>query len=238
MSEIRIALVDEHVMVREALVGHLERLEEDFQVVAQLDDGPALMEYLSAREGPVPHVAVIAVWLQNMGGILTTQRLSQYDRRIRVVGLTEVHSPEVIYQMCRAGAYTCLHKSRAIAELIAAIRAARYGGDHHDPETKRIADEYERRFNAFPTLTGLSPKNGPAKMDLTRREFSVLQCLCQAHSNTEIAETLGISTRTVQTHLTHIYSKMKVRGRNEAIIKAFRNHWVFPSMPIGWEAIG
>lgn len=235
MAEINVALVDGHVMVREALVGHLER-EEDIQVVAHFGSGAQLLDYLSSRAGPVPHVVVLALWLQDTGGIVTAHRLHQQTRHIQIIGLTDIPDPEIAKRMQAAGAYGCVHKSYRLSALLDIIRAARYGGDREDPTTKKIVSDFDLKHDAFPTRTGLPADHPQEKPDLTLREFDVLQSLCRAYSNYEIGLHLGISNRTVQTHLTHIYRKMRVRGRNEAIIKAVYHRWVFPTLFDTWEA--
>lgn len=227
MAEIRVVLVDEHVMIREALAEQLGR-ERDITVIAQFDHGAGLMQYLAERTGPIPHIVLVAVWRHRSGGLHLTERLAKQSRNIRVIGLVDARDVPTMVQMHHAGAYGCVPKARTLPHLLETIRAARYGGDHVDPMTEQVVSAFKQRQDAYPTRTGLPADHPLEQISLTKREFAVLEYACNACSNHEIAIHLGISNRTVQTHLTHIYTKMKVRGRMEAVIKAVHNRWIFP----------
>jgi len=226
MADIRVALVDGQVMMRESLAAQLDRAE-GIRVVWQGSEGVDLLTYYaSCLAADRPQVVVMAVWLQGKTGVTTTKRIKKLNQSIRVIGLTLVPDMQVVRLMMEAGAYGCVQKTEQFSVLTDLIRASWYGTDPTDPATRAALDDYFRKRKAWPTASGLPADDRTVNIMLTVREHEVLRYVCHAYDNRTIGLCLGISGRTVQTHLTHIYGKLRVRGRAEAILVALRNQWI------------
>ena len=211
MAEIRVAIVDAHVMMREGLAAQLD-LVEGIRVVWQGSEGDDLLSHYAVNPPDRPQVVVMAVWIQGKVGVSTTKRLKQLNQSVRVIGLTFMQDMEVIRRMMEAGAYGCVHKSEQLSALVEMIRAAWHGTDPVDPGTSAALDAHLTRRRNWPTDSGFPAADGADQIVLTPREYEVLHYICHACDNRTIARHMGISARTVQTHLTHIYEKLQVRG--------------------------
>ena len=225
MTDIRVALVDGHVMMREALAAQLD-LVEGIQVVWQGTEEAELLAHCAANPPERPQVVVIAVWVQGTIGVSTVKRLKKLNGGIRMIGLTLMPDMEIIRRLMEVGAYGCLHKSETLSALVNLIRAAWNGPEPIDPATRDALDEYLKRRRNWPTESGFPAPDETHRILLTPREHDVLRYVCHACDNRTIGKHLGISRRTVQTHLTHIYEKLQVRGRMEAIVVAIRDRWI------------
>ncbi len=228
MADIRIGLVDGHVMMREALAAQLD-LVDGIQVVWQGTEEADLLAHCAAANPPDrPQVVIVAVWVQGSLGVSTVKRLKKLNGGIRVIGLTVIHDLEIIRRLMEVGAYGCVHKSATLSVLVDLIRAAWNGPEPTDPATRDAVDEYLKKRRNWPTESGFPAADETNQIYLTPREYDVLRFVCEACDNRTIGKHLGISRRTVQTHLTHIYEKLQVRGRMEAIVVAIRDRWVIP----------
>ncbi len=227
MADIRVALVDGHVMMREALAAQLD-LVDGIQIVWQGAEEADLLTYCAGNPPDRPQVVVIAVWVQGTIGVSTVKRLKKLNGSIRVIGLTVVQDMEIIRRLMEVGAYGCVHKSEMLSVLVDLIRAAWNGPEPVDPATRDAVNEHLKRRRNWPTESGFPADDETGRILLTPREHDVLHYVCHACDNRTIGKHLGISKRTVQTHLTHIYEKLQVRGRMEAIVVAIRDRWVIP----------
>lgn len=228
MTNIRVALVDGRVMMREALAAQLD-LVDRIQIVWQgTEEAELLAHCATASPSDRPQVVVIGVRAQGIIGVSTVKRLKKLNAGIRVIGLTLVPDMEIIYRLMQAGAYGCVDKSETISVLVDRIRAAWNGPEPIDPATRDALAKYLEKRRNWPTESGLPAPDEARQVFLTTREYEVLRFVCDACDNRTIGNHLGISKRTVQTHLTHIYQKLQVRGRIEALIVAIRDRWVFP----------
>jgi len=228
MVDIRIGLVDGHVMMREALAAQLD-LVDGIQVVWQGTEEAELLAHCAAASPPDrPQVVVIAVWAQGIIGVSTAKRLKKLNGSIRVIGLTLIQDMEIIRRLMEVGTYGCIHKSETLSGLVDLIRAAWNGPEPIDPATRDALDEYLKKRRNWPTASGFPAPDETNRIYLTPREHEVLRFVCHACDNRAIGKHLGISRRTVQTHLTHIYEKLQVRVRMEAIVVAIRDRWVVP----------
>ncbi len=227
MADIRVALVDGHVMMREALAAQLD-LVDGIQIVWQGSEETDLLAHCAANPPDRPQVVIIAVWVQGSIGVSAVKRLKRLNDDIRAIGLTLVHDMGIIHRLMEVGAYGCVHKSQPLPVLVDLIRAAWNGPEPIDPDTRGAVDEYLKKRRNWPTESGFPAADETKEIYLTPREQDVLGFICNACDNRTIGKHLGISARTVQTHLTHIYEKLQVRGRMEAIVVALRDRWVLP----------
>ena len=154
-----------------------------------------------------PDVVLMDVHLPGQSGIACTARLKEELPKVQVIMLTVYRNQELIFQALQAGACGYLLKRSNPEELLKAISEVRSGGA---PMTSEIARMVVEAFQKKPA----SPM---AAEGLTARESEVLALLSEGLSNKEIADRVNISYDTVRAHLRHIYEKLHVRGRTEAV---------------------
>jgi DNA-binding NarL/FixJ family response regulator len=206
--------------------------------VAIVEDNPTLRQYLadfvgsapghrcvcscaSAEEALVkiplarPNVVLMDINLPGESGIACTARLRQKLPDIHVIMLTVYKDIKVIFQALKAGACGYVLKRSDEKEILEAIAEVRAGGA---PMTSEIARMVVRSFMEAP-----KPADPNGTDQLSAREMEILERLSQGFSNKEIASSLFISTGTVRTHLMHIYEKLHVRCRTEALLKYLRS---------------
>jgi len=154
-----------------------------------------------------PDVVLMDVHLPGESGIACTARLKEELPGVQVIMLTVYRNQELIFQALQAGACGYLLKRSSPDELLAAIAEVRSGGA---PMTSEIARMVVEAFQKKPA--GVTAADG-----LTNRESEILALLSEGLSNKEIADRVDISYDTVRAHLRHIYEKLHVRGRTEAV---------------------
>jgi DNA-binding NarL/FixJ family response regulator len=181
----QVLLADDHRIMAEGLKS---LLGADFELVGVVEDGLALIE---AARKLRPDVIVADISMPHLNGIDALVQLKQENESVRVVFLT-MH-PEVAYarRALHAGASGYVLKHSAPAELTAAIRAALDGKTYVSPT---LAAEVMRVMNRRPD------KSGDPVASLTPRQREILQLLAEGRSAKEMADTLGISARTVEFH--------------------------------------
>ena len=154
-----------------------------------------------------PDVVLMDVHLPGESGIACTARLKKELPEVQVIILTVYRNQELIFQALQAGACGYLLKRSSPVELLKAVAEVRSGGA---PMTSEIARMVVEAFQKKPA----SVASGDS---LTNRESEILALLSEGLSNKEIADRVTISYDTVRAHLRHIYEKLHVRGRTEAV---------------------
>ncbi len=215
MHKIRILLADDHAVVREGTKELLER-EADLEVVAEASDGKEAVQ-LAIRERP--DVVVMDFAMPQLNGIEATRQIKAIAPGIAVLVLTAYDSDQYIFGFLEAGAAGYLLKDMHVDEVIKAIRAV-YAGESalHPTVARRVIDRFVRPMEKRMQQDALD--------QLTERELEVLKLAAKGMSNREIAQELGISVRTVQTHLNNVFGKVDVGSRTEAVIHALRKGWI------------
>jgi DNA-binding NarL/FixJ family response regulator len=156
-----------------------------------------------------PDVVLMDINLPGMSGIECTARLKAANPAVQVVMVTVYEDTDSIFRALTAGACGYLLKRATSDEIIAAINEVRGGGA---PMTSEIARKVVHAFQAP------APEAG-APVALSAREREILDLLSQGFVNKEIADRLNIAYQTVKVHLKHIYEKLHVRSRTEAVLK-------------------
>ncbi len=156
-----------------------------------------------------PEVVLMDIHLPGESGIACTARLKARLPQVQVIILTVYKDIELIFQALKAGASGYLLKRAPAEEVLRAIIDVHSGGA---PMTSEIARLVVQSFQSSPT-------SGLEGQGLTPREMEILALLSDGITNKEIAVRLGISSETVRTHLDHIYLKLQVQGRTEAVSK-------------------
>jgi DNA-binding NarL/FixJ family response regulator len=182
---------------------------EGMRCVATFTSGEKALAKLPAL---TPNVVLMDINLPGMTGLECVGRLVEVLPKVLVIMVTIHSNLDAIFQSMQAGAVGYLHKPVRAAELIAAIRDVVDGGS---PMTAGIARQVVKAFKVMPKLEASSG----AILDLTDREHEVLRLLSEGALYKEIAESMGVSWHTVHNHIRHIYEKLHVRSRAQAVNK-------------------
>jgi DNA-binding NarL/FixJ family response regulator len=211
---IRILLVDDHSVVREGLRAFLE-LQDELEVVGEAGDGE---EAIDAAQRLAPDVILMDLVMPKLDGVGAMRELRTRAPESRVIVLTSFLDDDRLLPAIRAGAAGYLLKNVEPAELVRAVRAAHRGEAILDPTVAaRLVDAIAQ------------DDSGPARHDpeqLTRRESEVLELIARGRSNKRIAVELGISEKTVKTHVGHVLAKLGVADRTQAALLAVQQGWV------------
>ncbi len=216
---IRVALVDDQALVRSGFRMILEG-QADMEVVAEAADGAEAVE-VAARERP--DVILMDVRMPRMDGIDATRRIAEMDGvGSRVLILTTYDLDEYVFRGLRAGASGFLLKDVAPEELVRAIRLVAEGESLLSPSvTRRLIEEFVR--------TPERAAAAPARLEaLTEREREILALIAHGLTNAEIAGRLFLSIATVKTHVNHVFTKLGVRDRAQAVVLAYESGLVLP----------
>jgi DNA-binding NarL/FixJ family response regulator len=205
---IKIAIVEDDVRVRVSLARLIDATE-GFVCVSQHPSAEnALMELKVTR----PDVVLMDINLPGMNGVECVRRLKELLPETQVVMLTVYENTNIIFSALAAGASGYLLKKSSPEELVEAVRDVYKGGS---PMTSHIARKVVASFQQV-----ANPVHEYEKLSL--REQEVLDCLSKGFLYQEISDRLKISYATVHTHIRHIYKKLHVRTRTEAVTKHFQ----------------
>jgi DNA-binding NarL/FixJ family response regulator len=206
---IRVLLADDHALVREGTRRLLET-EKDVEVIAEAANGEEAVE---ATKRLHPDIAIMDIAMPGMGGIEATRAIKVYCPETAVLVLSAYDDEPYLMKLLEVGAAGFLLKNVHGKELISAIRAVSRGESVLQPS---IAEKIMLRMSSQ-TGTQQSTKDL-----LSERELEVLRLAARGLPNKEIARRLGLSIRTVHSHLANIFMKMHVGSRTEAVLQALR----------------
>jgi two-component system, NarL family, response regulator LiaR len=204
---IRLLIVDDHAVVREGLRAFLA-LQDGIEVVGEAADGD---EALAAAERTRPDVVLMDLVMPRRDGVEAMRELRRRAPEARVIVLTSYLDDERLLPALRAGASGYLLKTVAPDELARAVRAAAAGEAMIDPTVAA---------RVLSALSGLAEPGD--ETDLTPRELDVLRLLGRGYANKRIALELGITEKTVKTHVSHLLAKLGVADRTQAALYAAR----------------
>lgn len=214
MENLRVFLVDDHAVLREGLMGLINR-QTDMQVVGQAGDGQAVLRQVPNLNA---EVVVMDISMPKMNGIEATERLKQVAPQSKVVILTRHCDVGYLRMIMQVGAAGYVSKQSDSADLLTAIRTVAAGGTFIDRElTGQLLNNY---------LGRQLPQSNGAFVDITEREESVLRLIAWGHSNKEIADQLGISVKTVEYHKARAMEKLALRSRAEVVNYALHRGWL------------
>lgn len=195
--------------------------EPDFEVVGEAANGREAVDLTRKLD---PDVVLMDIQMPEMNGLDATRQIAALDRKetSRVLVLTTFEVDEYVYEALRAGASGFLLKRTPPADLIAGIRVVAGGDALLAPSvTRRLIDQFAQHPAA-------KRNDARALEGLTERESEVLTFVARGLSNAEIAELLVLSEGTVKTHIKHIFAKLDLRDRTQAVIFAYDNGLVEP----------
>jgi DNA-binding NarL/FixJ family response regulator len=208
---IRVLVADDQSMVRAGFRLLLSG-EADIEVVAEASTG---LEAVSKAERFDPTVVLMDIRMPELDGLEATRRILAADPAARVLILTTFDLDEYIYEGLRAGASGFVLKDDPPEQLIEAIRTVAAGDALLSPAvTRRVITQFARKPRPEPP-TGLD--------ELTAREREILRLIASGLSNAEIAGELYIGDTTVKTHVTHIFQKLGLRDRVQAVVLAYQS---------------
>ncbi|GHO57837.1 response regulator transcription factor [Ktedonobacter robiniae] len=220
---IRIVVVDDHLVVREGLRMMLEIAGKGFTMLGDAEDGATAVRVVEELQ---PDVVLMDLRMPGMDGLEAITRIRERWPHIAVVILTTYNEDDLLLRGLRAGACGYLLKDTNRETLFHAIRAAARGDMLLQPEIMA-------RILAHTTDTPnppLSGAEGDKEGILTERECEVLQAVARGERSKEIAARLGISIRTVSSHLTSIYTKLGVDSRVSAVTVGIERGLVSPNL--------
>jgi DNA-binding NarL/FixJ family response regulator len=196
MSATRVLLVDDHPLVREGLRARLAAVA-GIEVVGEAGDAAQAFEQVDALR---PDLVLMDVGMKQVNGIELTARLRERYPALQVLMLSMYGSPEYVHRALAAGARGYVLKEAPSEEIVAAIVAVAAG----------------RSFlgSGLAARAGRSDASRPL---LSAREAEILRCLAAGQASKQIAETLGMSVRTVETHRQNIRRKLGLAGQAELI---------------------
>ena len=196
----RVLLVDDHALLRTG-VANIINQEPDLHVVAEAENG---VDAISAYERHQPDVTLLDLRMPVMEGVEVVRQIRERDPRALVIVLTTYDTDNEISRALKAGAKAYVLKDISADDLVGCIRNVLAGKTYLAPAAAaRLAE-------------------GVTHVQLTPREMASLRLLADGKANKEIANALDISERTVKTHLAHLFEKLGVTSRTEAIKVATR----------------
>jgi DNA-binding NarL/FixJ family response regulator len=203
---IRIAIADDHPVVRDGLAAMLET-QPDFTVVGQTGTGPGVVELVAQSD---PDVLILDLELPVLDGVAVLRHLDSNGVRARVIVFTVFDTDERIIAAVEAGAAGYLLKGAPREEVFAAVRTVAAGGSLLAPVA---ASAVLRRVRGDVASADAAPA-------LTPRERVVLELLARGLGNKQIAAALKISERTVKFHVSSVFTKLGATNRTEAVTRA------------------
>lgn len=215
-DKIRIILVDDHPFVRGGIRQYIER-DPKIEILAEGKDGEEALDLIRKHR---PDVAVVDLQMPKLSGLDVIRRTREAGVAVGFLALTAHDEDPYVFAALRAGAKGYLLKTAGPEELGRAIRLVHAGQSALDPSIiDRVIDQLG------------TPAGAPLPAETERlsdRELDVLRLAAQGLTNRAIGAELGISERTVHSHLMNIFSKLHVNSRTEAAMKAVRMGWIGP----------
>src|ERR1035437_6859650 len=220
-AKIRIVVADDHPIFRDGLC-KLLALEEDFEVVAQAQDGRQVLEVLQQFE---PDILLLDLKMPGLDGLATLQRLQAVKNKTRVIVLTASDDKNEFVQAMRFGTSGIVLKQTATELLIKSIRRVHAGEIWLDSHTTAaVIRQFVAADEAPPQLAPASPGRERARAPLSQREREIVALVATGFKNTEMAEKMFISEQTVKNHLHNIFDKLGVSDRLELALYAIHNN--------------
>jgi DNA-binding NarL/FixJ family response regulator len=209
-APVRVLIVDDQALFREALATLLE-VQPGIEVVGEAGDGEQAVRRCAELR---PDVVLMDLRMPVLDGIAATDRLRVEQPGVRVLALTTFDDDADVFAALRAGAVGYLLKDVSSARLVEALVAARRGESVLQPS---VAAKVVARVARLPDED--APPRRPA-VPLSERELDVVRLLAEGHSNREIAGTLYLAEGTVKNLVTSVLSKLQVRDRTQAALRA------------------
>ncbi len=220
MSQIRVFVVEDQAKILKNQLKLLGGFAE-IEIVGKAMSGEEALENLEAA---APDVVLLDLGLPGISGIEVTRRVKERWPKVEILIFTIFEEEDKVMEAIQAGASGYLLKGMEADKIVEAIGEVSQGGSVIQPS---LARSLLRHFRVAPDASGKAAHaaEGPAEdaPSLTPREVEILQIIAKGLSNAEAAKVLKVSRATIRTHLEHIYSKMSVSNRVEAITEGIRH---------------
>jgi DNA-binding NarL/FixJ family response regulator len=214
-GKIKILIADDHAVVRDGTRQILEK-EKDMTIVAEAADGAEAIKLTGSSR---PDVVIMDISMPGIDGIEATRQIKSLYPSVTILVLSAYDDDQFVFSLLEAGAAGYLLKSIHSHELTDAVRQVYAGESVLHPSIAR------KVLNRFVPASG-RPTGQKATEVLSDREIEVLKLATSGFSNQAIADELCLSLRTVQAHLGHIFTKLQVGSRTEAVVRALKEGWV------------
>jgi len=210
---ITVAVVEDNGALRQSLQEILDA-KEGMKCVGVFSNGEEALRQLPQLE---PAVVLMDINLPEMTGVDCVRQLVKRMPQVLVIMVTIQSNIDAVFASLQAGACGYLHKPVYAKELLKSVRDVVAGGS---PMSAGIARKVVQAFKTFPLVpTETVVKQHRDEQPLTDREHSVLDLLAQGYSYKEISDKIGVSWHTVHNHIRHIYEKLQVQSRGQAVAK-------------------
>lgn len=211
---IRILIVDDHPMVLKGLRLFLQT-QKDLEIVGEARNGLKALDMVGKL---CPDVVLMDLKMPKMDGVEATRKMKEIHPEVKVVVLTSFSDQDHVLPAIRAGAEGYQLKEIEAEELAATIRNAYQGKTHLHPQaTRQLVEQFSAGESDGYKKDGMEM--------LTRREREVLQMITMGKSNKEAALALGITEKTIKTHVSSILGKLGFQDRTQAAIYAIKQGW-------------
>jgi DNA-binding NarL/FixJ family response regulator len=211
----RILLADDHTLMRQGL-RHILESYDDFEIVAEASSG---IEAVEAARLNLPDVAIVDVAMKELNGIEATAQILKHSPHTAVLILSMYSDERYVLRAVKAGARGYVLKNSAGDELVQAILTVQRGTAFFSPAVARIFQ------NGFARLKDARETSDRYDL-LTDRERQIYQLLAEGNSNKDIANRLGLSLHTVETHRWRLMEKMDLHSTAELVLSAVRRGMV------------
>ena len=207
---IKVLLVDDQTLVRQGVRSLLE-LSDSVRVIAEAADGDQAIAMIPEVQ---PDVVLLDMRMPGKSGLDVLHALFSRNALPPTIILTTFDDDELVLSGLKAGAKGYLLKDVTLEQLVEAVETVAAGGSLMRPAvTQRLLAGLDRMQNSFASLDQPDP--------LTDRETEILRLMAGGYSNKEIANSLNVAEGTVKNHVSNILSKLGVRDRTRAVLKAF-----------------
>ncbi len=219
---LRILLVDDHEVVRRGL-SVLLRAKPDWEVCGEASNGREAVEKAVKLN---PDIVILDVGMPNLNGLEATRQIVKAKPEVRILILTLHDSDTLVQDVLNAGARGFLLKSDAARELVTAVEALKNNKTYFTPKVaSMVLDGYLKRRDA-------NDAGGPSpRAKLTPREREIVQLLAEGKSSREVADALGLSVKTAETHRANIMRKLNLHSVSDLVLYAVRNNIVHVVRP-------
>lgn len=204
-------VVDDQALVRSGIRALLELA--GVEVAGEAGDGEAALGVIAATR---PEVVLLDLRMPRRDGLWTLRQLQELGGEVPVLVLTTFEDDRLVLEALHAGARGYLLKDVTLEQLTRAVDVLAHGGSYIAPS---ITDRLLRALRSEPPRTGT---DAPPIEDLTARELEVLRLMAEGYSNREISEALFLAEGTVKNHVSTILTKLGVRDRTRAVLRALR----------------
>ena len=211
---INIGIVDDHAIFRDGLKSVLTQIE-GFQIVFEAETG---VEFLKLLNEVVPDIVLMDISMPEMDGIVATEKALAKHPMLKIITLSSYSDHIYYYKMIKAGVQGFVLKKSGKEELEKAIKDVNEGNNYFPQDILRnllfkISNEAQKKINE-------------ANIVLSRRETEVLQLICNGNTNSEIAQQLHISPKTVDNHRTNLLHKTSTKNSAHLVMFALKNHLI------------